>query len=34
MVFIMVLQVMFAPEIVSMERHWLETGQGRQVEVS
>ena len=26
-------QVMFPPEIVTMERHWLETGQGRQVEV-
>ena len=30
---IMVIKVMFPPEIVTMERHWLETGQGRQVEV-
>ena len=33
MIMIMTIKVMFPPEIVSMERHWLETGQGRQVEV-
>ena len=32
MIMIMTIKVMFPPEIVSMERHWLETGQGRQVE--
>ena len=32
-IMIMTIKVMFPPEIVSMERHWLETGQGRQVEV-
>ena len=30
---IIMMKVMFPPEIVTMERHWLETGQGRQVEV-